>query len=529
MTTSKNTTESQKQNMSGQSITTSKKLMYNTFFNVLAMVSNAVVGFFLIPFFLGQLHEVRYGIWVLFGGSIFKFAPLLSMGLNSSINRYIPVYLAKDDDKGIQQVISTSLLFFLLLAIVLVVITVAVHFNIGSWFPLEAEQVGTAGVLLLVVGFCFASAAPLQISSGVLSGLQRYDIINAAMLVTLIVRTIVLVVLLSRGHGLLTMGLTFGLSEIAMRVLHSIFAWKLLRQVSFSVANIDFRLLGEMLAYGINTFLYTMGAIIIYHASNLVIGIFIGPAEVSQFTAATAGVLLLSTFLAAFTRAIKPAVSDLDARNDELRVREIAFLSQKYSLLLIIPSACFLVVMGREFLWIWVGEKFKDPVIINAMGAILSILAVGHCLRLAQHSNFMVLVGRGKHKIFGIFTALMALLCVSASVVSVKVFNLGLVAIAWSNFLPMVLISGVILPIYFNRTMKISAWDSMRSVWWPAVLGCLPSVVLISVWKYVAPPDSWVEIFAVVFVTMAVTLVSCWFLSLKATERRRFVHIALRR
>ncbi|MCK4823772.1 oligosaccharide flippase family protein, partial [bacterium] len=268
-----------------------------------------------------------------------------------------------------------------------------------------------------------------------------------------------------------------------------------------------------------------MGALIIYKASDLVIGIFIGTTEVSQFAIAAAGVLLLSQFLHAFAAAIKPAVSDLDARDEHSRVREISFLTQKYSLLLIIPAGCFLVVMGREFLWVWVGEKFQDPAVINNMGVILAILTVGHCLRLAQHSNFVVLVGRGQHKAFGILTALMALLCVSASIISLKVFNLGLLGIAWSNFVPMAIVSGIILPIYFNCKMRISAMESVRRVWWPALLGTLPAVAMISTWKYLARPDSWLQIGGVVIAAMTVTLVSSWFLSFSDLERKRFLKI----
>ncbi len=514
--------------MSEQRITTSKKLIHNTLFNVVALVSNAVVGFFLIRFFLGQLGEERYGIWVLIG-SIFRYRNLLSMGLNSAVNRYIPIYLAKSDNDGIQRVINTSLFFFSTVAIVLVLASLLIYYNIGSWFAINPDMVTAAGMLVLVVGFCFALAMPLHLSSAVLSGLQRYDIINLVVLVFLLLRTILLVVLLLRGYSLITMGLVFGISEVAVRALQFIFARKLLPQVSLSLTSIDFKFLREMLAYGINTFLYAMGALIIYKASDLVIGIFIGTTEVSQFAIAAAGVLLLSQFLHAFAAAIKPAVSDLDARDEHSRVREISFLTQKYSLLLIIPAGCFLVVMGKEFLWIWVGEKFRDPAVINSMGTILAILTVGHCLRLAQHSNFLVLVGRGEHKLFGIFTALMALLCVSASIVSVKVFNLGLLGIAWSNFFPIVSISGIVLPIYFNWKMHISARESIRRVWWPALLGVLPSVAMISVWKYVAPPNSWLQIAAVIITTMALTLASSWLLSLDATERRRFVHVALRK
>jgi len=139
-----------------------------------------------------------------------------------------------------------------------------------------------------------------------------------------------------------------------------------------------------------------------------------------------------------------------------------------------------------------------------------------------------VLVGRGEHKMFGVFTALTALLCVSGSIISLKLFDWGLLGVAWSNFLPMVLVSGLILPIYFNRSMKISAWDCILCVWWPALLGCLPSIVLICVWKYAAPPDSWIEIAGLVFATMVLTLLGSWFLSLKKIEKKRFVHIALR-
>jgi len=514
--------------MTDKRIATSKRLILNTIFNVVAPISNAVIAFFLMRFFLAKLGHDRYGVWVLIGGTILHYGPLLNMGLNSAVNRYIPVYLAKNDNTGIQRVINTTLVFYSALAVLLVGISIVIHYNVGSWFAIKPELTPTAGVLVLIVGFLCSAAMPLQLYSAVLSGLQRYDIINSVMLIILLLRTVLLVVFLSRGYGLLTMGITFGLSEVTTRALQFVFVRRLLPQTSLSFANTDFTLLCQMLAYGLNTFLYAMGAIIIYHASNVIIGIFIGTAEVSQFFFASAGILLLSQFLQAFTAAIKPAVSELDARDDQLRVKEISFLTQKYSLLLLIPAGCFLVAMGREFLWIWVGGKFS-PTVIDAMAVILSILTVGHCLMLAQHSNFLVLVGRGEHKIFGVFTALTALLCVLASVVSIKVLNWGLLGIAWSNFLPITLISGIILPIYFNWKMRISLLESVHSVWRPALLGSLPAVAVITVWKYVAAPKSWLEIAGVVVATMVVTLASSWFLSLQEVERKRFVHIALQR
>ena len=513
--------------MNQQSLTTPKRLVHNTFFNVAALLSNALVAFFLIRFFLSRLGEAQYGVWVLIGGSIYRYAPLLSIGLSSSVNRYIPLFMAQNDNDAVRRVVNTSLFFFTVMGIVLLVVSLVVCYNVGSWFAIDPQLVKTAGILMLIVGFCSAFAMPMQSSTAILSGLQRYDIINLVILAVLALRTILVVILLLQGYGLLTIGALFGLSEILMRVLHSVYVKKLMPGISLSLTRIDFQLLKAMLSYGINTFMYAMGAIIIYHASNLIIGIFIGTDEISQFTIATAGIILLSHFLQAFTAAIKPAVTDLDARDDAVSVKEIAFLTQKYSLLLIIPGGCFLIAMGRDFLAVWVSDQFPDPAVIDSMAAILTILTVGHCLRLAQHSNFLVLVGRGQHKIFGILTALTALFCVLASIISVKVFNWGLIGIAWSNFLPMAITSLLILPGYCNRKMHISTLDNIRNVWQPALLGSLPAVALICIWKYAAAPDSWLEIVSVVFAAAVLTVAGSWFLSLSEVEKRRFIKVAL--
>jgi len=511
-----------------KTVTTSRALVRNTFFNLLMLMSNAIVGFLLIGFFLGRLGAARYGVWVLIA-DLFRYRMLLGLGLNSAINRRIPMYYARDDEDGIRKVVSTALFFFSIIAVVLVFLSVLFAVKIGDWFAIEPELVRSASVLTLVAGLGFAASTPLQLTTAVLSGLQRYDMVSITTVAVLAARTVLTVVLLLRGYGLVTLGLIYGLSEVVARGVQHVLARRILPAGYVSWRYVDGTLLKEMLFYGMNTFLYAMGALIIYRASVTITGIFLGTSEVSQLATAAAGLLLLSEFLQAFTAAIKPAVSDLDARDDHARVRQIAFLTQKYSLLILIPAACFLIVMGREFLTVWVGVKFNDPAIIQSMATVLAILTAGFCFILSQHSNFLVLAGRGEHKVFGILTAVEAVLCVSSAVFSVKVLGWGLEGIAWSNFVPMALVAGVIIPVYFNRKMKIAAWDSITHVWWPALLGGIPSVVIALAWKHVAPPDSWLEIFAAVGAMGTATVVFSWFVSLERTERQRLLQILRRR
>ncbi len=511
-----------------KTVTTSRALVRNTFFNLLMLMSNAIIGFLLIGFFLGRLGAARYGVWVLIG-ELFRYRMLLGLGLNSAINRRIPMYLAKDDEEGIRKVVSTALFFFTIIAAVLVLLSILFAIKIGDWFTIEPELVRTASLLTLVVGIGFAASTPLQLTTAVLSGLQRYDMVSITTVVVLTIRTLLTIALLLRGYGLLTLGLIYGISEVVARGVQHLLARRLLPAGYASWQHVDAALLKEMLFYGMNTFLYAIGALIIYRASMTITGIYLGSSAVSQLWVAAAALLLLSEFVQAFTTAIKPAVSDLDTRDDQTRVRLIAFLTQKYSLLILIPAAAFLMIMGREFLTVWVGKRFGDPALLRSMATILTLLTAGYFLLLSQHSNYLVLSGRGEHRVFGILTAVEAVLCVCIAVYAVKVRGWGLEGIAWSNLVPMGLVAGIILPIYFNRKMKISARDSLRQVWWPALLGTVPSVALIGVWKYLAPPASWAELFGVVAAGAGATAFFGWFLSMDAVEHQRLLSVIRRR
>lgn len=508
--------------MIGESATTSRRLILNTIYNLATRAIIALIGFFMVPFFVRSLGKAQYGIWILVG-SIFTYRNALNMGLNSAINRYIPMFRAKNNINGIHAVINTSMLYLCFTSIILTVITLIVHKYIDVWFNIAPDFIESSKTLVLIVGFCFVIIMPLQMYSGILTGLQRYDIVSLATIVPVIIRTAVLILVLSKSNGLLTMGLAFGICEILMRASQVLFTWKLLPQIHISFKSIDFSLLRQMLHYGVNTLLYTISAVIVCKSSDIIIGIFLDTEDITKYYVTLAGILMLGMFVVALAAAIKPAVSDLDTRDDESRIHQIAFWTQKYILILLIPSFFFFLLMGGDFLRVWVGADFAE------LHLILILLSIGHFLRLFQYSNFLVLVGKGEHRVFGIFAGVMAVCTIILAIIFVKIFNLRLMGIALSNLLPMSIICGLILPIYFNFKMHISFKDCVRQIWWPALAGCMPALIFISSWKYCHSPDCWLHIAIVVTCTFALTVVGAWFWSLSSDEQRMFLRIFTRR
>jgi O-antigen/teichoic acid export membrane protein len=274
-----------------------------------------------------------------------------------------------------------------------------------------------------------------------------------------------------------------------------------------------------MITYGVSTIFYMSSSLLVFKTADLVIGSLISSAAVSRFYIATTPALLLATFIQVFAQAMKPAVSDLDARDEHGRIEEMAILSQKYTLMAIIPGVTFLVLMGESFLRVWVGDRFPDPSSIAELAIVLQVLAIGSGLRLSQHTNFIVLVGKGNHRIFGMTALGMWLTSAALSIASVRYFGAGLTGIAWACAIPMAVVSITILPRHFIHAMEISLVRTIRGSWAPALYSTAPALIVLYAWSRLAPPDSWLTILAAVFGAAGLTVICGWFVGVTPSER----------
>ncbi len=501
-------------------ITTPRRLMVNTVLNMANQLVTTLVNFVMVGFFLDQLGEERYGVWILVG-SIFSYRNLLSMGLNSAVNRNIPVHLANDDMESVKGVVSTAVAYYLLPASALFVATLVVAANMEAWFAIPEGLGDTSRAVALIVGLSFAATVPLQVYHAVLSSYQRYDLINAISVSSILLRTLLIVVLLGRGNGLLTLSILYAGTEVAIRLMAMAYGRRMMGGLGIAISRVDRSLLRSMMTYGVSTILYMSGAILVFKSADMVIGALISSASVSRFFIATTPVILLTTVIQVFAQAMKPAVSELDARDERARIEEMALLAQKYTLFAILPGVAFMLVMGGAFLDVWVGDRFPDDAARGQLAVVLQILAVGAGLRLSQHTNFIVLVGKGRHRAYGVATAVMIASGVAMEVAAVTVFDAGLEGVALGCAIPMGLISALFLPAYFRSRMGIGFRASLRRSWLPALAATTPGVAVVVGWALWRMPASWPELLLAVAVSAGATAAGAWAFALDGVERAR--------
>lgn len=498
---------------------TSDLLIKNSVFNVAAKIIYVGIGFLIIPFLILHLGKESYGVWILIG-SLFRYRDVFSLGLNSAVNRYIPHYAAKKEYDNITTVKSTALIFYLFSSILFLLLTLIFYFNIINWFQIPENLQVVSRLVVILVGISFSIIIPLNINTAILSSFQRYDLLNIGIITHVIVRAIILAFLLLNEFGLLAVAITYAITEILLKLWYNFYASRITEEYGkISIKSIDFKLLKEMLAYGINTFLFSISIVIIYRSSDMIIGYFRSVNDVTNYSVITVLILVLHQLLQAFLSVIKPAISSLNAIDKSKQIRSIALRTQKYSLVFLIPSSLFFILFGKEMLSIWLGPDFAY------LSSILTVLIIGNFFFLSQQSNYFVLVGKGKHKMFGTIAIATAICSVVLSVLSLGLFKLNLISVAVSTSIPMILFSGIILQYSFNKKMKISFKDTFKYSWVPSFLGTVPSIIILIFIRSLIQPSNWLSIFFIIAMTAIITIICGIYFASNGRERENLLRL----
>src|SRR4029079_2823329 len=123
----------------------SKKLVTNTFFNVLGRSWSFVVTLLLTPYILHRLPLGDFGVWVLLGVFTTSFN-LLDLGLGSSFVKYISAYHTHQDYDRINEVLFSGLIFYSIFGVFLTVTGLLLERPLFAWFNIQVEP----GVFFLV-------------------------------------------------------------------------------------------------------------------------------------------------------------------------------------------------------------------------------------------------------------------------------------------------------------------------------------------------------------------------------------------
>ena len=500
----------------------SKRLITNTLINMIQNPLDMLVQVFLTPFIVNTLGKSSFGIWTLTGSTL-AYIGELRAGLNSAVSYHVPRLHQRQDVAGINRIVSTVSAFYALIAMIGAVFILVLAWRFPYWFNVPDPLRTTCRGVTVIVGMGVEVTVLSSACSGVLAGLQRYDVMVGAQVTFVIARAVGVVLVLSLGLGLIGLAGVSVTVETSLAVLIVYTAYQLLPGLRVDRHLIDLKVLPGLMAYSTSSMMFGSGQLIMSQASKTLVGLLYGPSAVTDFSIPFVLLTMVGGFVLAMTRAVKPMTTLLDAMDESEKVQRLYLLSTKYSMMIAIPGAMVFMLFGDALLRTWMGRDYGGP-----GGTLLAVMAIPQMLRVSQLAGYYVVTGLGKHRVFGFSILIQAISGVGLAFVFAHVLGLGLLGVAIGVSIPEVIGCGFFIPRYCCKTLGLRVRDQLRRSAVPALLANLPLIACFVIAHQTVAVNSRAMFFSLFSVAAVIWAGSMWFLGLSRDEKSTFLALLRR-
>jgi len=435
-------------------------------------ILSVAVSFFMMPFIIYHLGDVRYGIWVLVI-SLTGYLGLLDLGIGGSVIKYVAQFESQKDQKRMNSMSSSVFYLYSGIAIVIILISICIATYALQYFRIPDEYLAVAKYVAIITGMNIALSFPFGFYGGYLRGIQRYDLIALLDTMVLLFRTLLTVLFLLWGYGLIALAWIQLVSAILGGIIRMICVYKYAPQLRIHPSLIN--IIDLRMAFGYSYFLFVsdMAERGILYKSSIIIGYFLSAADITVYSVGETLVEASRWMIVSMVGVLAPTVSVYDAKGEIEKIQELLIQGTRYSLTVFSPIALIFLFLGKDIINLWVGPRFVPS------ANILVVLTVGYLAYTFQTTSFRILLGMAKHQAAAYSNACQAIFSIGLSIALVQEY--GVIGVAWGTAIPMVLINLFVLPVYTCKIIKlpivILIRDTLNWLVIPTML-CVSSLVI---------------------------------------------------
>jgi O-antigen/teichoic acid export membrane protein len=462
--------------MDGASSTGKRRLLTNASFVWIGFAIHIGVAFFMAPVLVHGLGDSRYGIWSLVE-SVLAYLMLFDIGLGASVVRYVARFEANQDQASLNRLFSTCMALFSGLGAAVMALVLGLAFLWPHPLGVPAELAPDARWLLLILGANLGLQLPLGVYPAVLDGLGRYPTKVVVQNVGLVLRTVLFLVVVRRGGGLVGLGLVTTVCNLVEHLVLALAVKLYLPALRFSWALASWQTVRMIRSYSLDAFWVMVANRIAFQTDAIVIGAFLAPQFITFFAVGARLVEYSKNGFRSAVTVLTPAISELDARGEHGRIRELMLHATRTVLYLVLPIELGLLLLGRPFFALWLGPSY-----IESSYPTLVILALPLALAISQAVSVRTLYGLGQLHWLARASILQAVLNLVLSIALVK--PLGIEGVALGTMIPNVLYC-LALMHHVCRAVQVPIGRYVMSTWFkPLAIVPLPALAWLT-------PERW--------------------------------------
>ncbi len=499
---------------------TARKIVRNVFSNWASQLVTVIVTFFLTPFVVHSLGDDSYGIWVL-AFSLTGHLGILDLGLRPIIVKYVSKFDALGDTDQINEVINTTLSTFVILGSIAFVVSLGLAYFSDHLFNVPPDKHFELRAIIALAGVNVALGFPFGVFNAITAAFQRFDLSSVVKTAVFLARSLCIVIFLSSGGELLTLGVIITVAQIAEFVWRIQICYKIFPQLKIRLGYINRETLKMVSGFGIYGFIIALSSRIAYRTDSIVIGAFVTASAITYFSIGATLIEYLQNVVSLIVVTITPVAASFEARQEFDKLRSLLVLSTKYCSLVVLPIGVTYIFLGEQFITLWMGPEYGP-----LSSKVLMILMIGYFAFLSQLGILSIFYGLGKVKFYALMSLTMAAVNLGLSILLVNILEgdeARLLGVAWGTTLPLSIYAYILQPAYICKQVGLRFTEYFRTAYTRPVLAILPFLAIIWIVRYTIDFVSLFQFFAVIAAACVVYLICTFFVALEPDHRKMLV------
>ena len=365
-------------------------IVRNTLFAAGGQFVSAGVSFLATPYIVYKLKTEGYGVWALMS-VVTGYAGLLDLGVKAAFTKYVAEYKAKADEKALQGVVGTGLVFYTALGILVFALVYVLRDPLLRLLnvPVTLYEQASFALLCSVAAFCVSNV--FSAFWGVIEGLQRMDVSRSVGIGTSVGTTGAMVVVLALGGALKEMAEVALVSAILGGFLVAVCAFRVSPvRIGLTSLKIDKEMFKRLAGFGLKLQGANLSSVGNLHLDKLLLAHFWNVRLVTFYELGLRATMMLRSLPLLLVTAIVPAASDLQARGEKDRLALLYERGMKYLAAATYPFILLPLVLSSYLVGAWMGLPEYSPVVRP-----LQFLALAHCFNVLTGLPNMIARGLG--------------------------------------------------------------------------------------------------------------------------------------
>ncbi len=491
----------------------SRRLFTGSAMQSLTFVAQAVVAFFMMPFIVGSLGDSLYGLWSLVG-VVIGYYGLLDFGLSLTVNRFIAKAIGADDREESNDIFNIAIILFLGVGFVVLFATVSL-FLLAPYMFKDPTDASLFSKVILIVGCNLAIEFPLRVYGGVLGAKLRYDIISLIQLLTLAVRTALIVLVLVLGYGLLALVWVTVLSSAFSKILPVYYAKKHMPHLRLQFSRWNADKAKMLFSYSSFAFLSKMSDELKYNLDIVVITAYLGLASVTHYKIASILVYYFRQLVVAILGIFAPLFSQLHGAGDHEALKKSFFFCSKLAICISGFIGFGFVAWGRPFIQRWMGPEYLDAY------PVLVVLTVACAVEIAQAASPAYLFATSNHRLYSFYGVAEGIVNIILSLYLVKAY--GMMGVALGTLVPLLAVKLIIQPLHVCRVMSIRYAEYAKRML-KTLFRVLVALVIPTLISFAFVVSDYLHLVIISTLSLGAYVLVIWLIELSKNEKETLMH-----